>query len=755
MPFKYAAILSGLLVLSSLSTVALPTAGYAQSEEAKDWTLNLRDVDIRAFLQQVSAITGENFVVDPAVSGKVSVIATTPMTKDAVHELFLTVLRVNGFAAVPSGQTTRIVPLTNAKGGEAAPANVAISGQKLIMRVIPVNNVNVDDAVKVLKPMVSAAGFIEGSASSNAIVVNDYADNVAQMEATLAALGQETPAEVEIIHLKQGWVGNLVPLIESMGPVHVTTEGDKNDKKRFRVIADERTNSIVVRGDNEERAQIRKLVQTLDQKNPVNSDMQMFRLQNADAASLAKVLRGIVFNQPIADNASSSAPLPAISQAGNGTTSLNGTVPPATLAAAAPSAGPGPASAPVGPGGTLIQADTALNAIVVRAEPSVMSEIRQLIEQLDVRRPQVMIEAAIVEISTDQLERLGLQFAVGDNTQTINSGGTNFTNGTGFSLGKMLTELGTTPLTTGEGLIVRLGSKNNFNVLIQALRGTAGANLLSTPSITTLDNEEAKIVVGQNVPFRTGIATLQTGVANPFTTIERQDIGITLKVVPQIHSGKSVRLNIEQEVSSLAAPIVDLGAADIITNKRTINTKVLAQDGETIVLGGLMEDDVSQSISKVPVLGDIPVMGNLFSNKENKNLKRSLFIFLRPTVMVSHDEIAATTQRQYKRVYDLQMGTRKLGDPEDEQQVTAYPTDQKKLEQVFNAEEAASVEAAASPAPAGIGGGLPDAPKPAPLIPTPPLSDKVRYMDGQDEENVPPAKSIFDPAPKKLPLFPE
>lgn len=736
-----AATAAGLLLCLLSLPGAAPTASAAETAATeKSWTLNLRDVDIRAFLQQVSSITGENFVVDPQVQGKVSVIATTPMTPAAVNELFLTVLRVNGFAAVKAGASTRIVPLANAKGGETQAGNTPVSGQKLVMRVIPVNNVNVEDAVRVLKPMVSTAGFIEGSVSSNAVVVSDYADNIAQITAAIEELGKEAPAEVEIIHLKQGWVGNVVPLIESMGPSHLAEEGDAaKGRKRLRVIADERTNSIIVRGDALERAQIRQLVQTLDQKNPNSSDMQMFRLQNADAAALANVLRGIVFNQMQAQATSSGAPAPALSGA-----ATTGT--PAVLAAAAPSAG---APAVFGPGGTLIQADTSLNAIVVRAEPAVMSEIRGLIAQLDVRRPQVMIEAAIVEISTDQLDQFGVQWGVGDNARSIRSGTTNFTNG-GVQLGTMLSRLGNTAFTAGSGLVLSLGTKDKFNVLIQALAGTEGANLLSTPSITTLDNEEAKIVVGQNVPFRTGVATLAGGTANPFTTIERRDIGITLKVVPQIHSGKLVKLNIEQEVSSLTDPTIDTGAADIITNKRTINTKVLAQDGETVVLGGLMEDDATQSLNKVPVLGDIPVMGALFSNKKHTNLKRSLFVFLRPTVLLNNMEVAQTTQRQYKRVYDLEMGSRKLGDPEDLSQTDIYKDEkQKELGEVFNADPDTTPH---------IGGGVPAdvAPRPRPLVkekPAQPLSDMVQYME--EDNGVPPAKTVFDPPPKTLPLFPE
>lgn len=670
---------------------AAPAAGPAAraAETAKTWTLTLRDVDIRAFLEQISSITGENFVVDPQVTGRVSVIATTPMSPNAVHELFLTVLRVNGFAAVPAGAVTRIVPLAHARGGSGGGA--ADSRQQLVTRVIPAGNVHIDEAVKLLKPLVSPAGFLEGSAYSSALVVSDYADNVEQIIRALEGLGRDAPAEVEIIPLREGWVGNIVPLLEMMGPGPLSDAG--RSRNRLRVMADERSNSIIVRGNALERAQLRQLVRQLDKKSPHSQDIQLFRLRNSDAKAMAALLRGIVLGQKTS--------LPA---AGDGATP--GALSPAPAAPAVPAAPTGAAAAAEATPG-FIMADTSINAVVVRAEPSVMSNIGAVIRQLDVRRPQVMIEAAIVEITMDKANRLGVQLGGGDLTRSIRSGTTNFTDpsGVSLSLGAFLEDLGNT-VTPGEGLVVSLGTRGRFDILLQALARTAGANLLSTPSITTLDNEEAKIVVGQNVPFRTGsFSTLNAGVSNPFTTIERQDIGLTLKVVPQIHGGNLVKLSIEQEVSSLAE--TQLGtAADLITNKRTIHTKVMAQDGETVILGGLIQDDAREGVSQVPVLGDIPVLGTLFRHTRQDAVKRNLFVFLRPSVLPDSGAAEAATQTQYARVYGLYMRHRAHDDDAGEAKHAARETH--------------------------------------------PLSSLPGYME-QEAEQTPAAETVFDAPPQRLP----
>lgn len=648
---RFYAVLLMLIIAGGAMFLSAPL-GYAEKTN-KGWTLTLKDVDIRAFLEQVASITGENFVVDPEIKGRVSVIATTPMSTRAVNELFLTVLRVNGLAAVPSGSVTRIVPQANAKLGMSGSSLTTNGGQRVVTRVLPVKNLTTDEAVKLLKPLVSQTGLLDGSEFSSSLIVSDYADNVVQIMRTLAQLDTDTNSQVEIIPLKEAWVGNIVPLIESVAPMQL---GDSNNKSRNRlkVIADERSNSIIVRGDPGDRAKIRKLVETFDQKSPNASDIQVIHLHYADAKEVATLVRGMLMGGGRGgelQGAPVAAPTPGTATgAGN----------------AAAVGAPSQAEEATGQGQSFIQPDTTLNTIVVRAEPALMSEIKSLVRQLDMRRPQVLIEAAIVEISADKTNQLGVQLAGGDVAAKFNGGGTSQFSNSGLSIGSVLTSLGSAQAgsLSSEGLNVGFGKNTQFDVILQAIANTAGANLLSTPSIITLDNEEAKIVVGQNVPFRTGSFTTQSsGVANPFTTIDRQDIGITLKVLPQIHEGNLVRMNIDQEVSSIAPSTSQTaGAADLITNKRTISTKVLAEDGETIVLGGLIEDDNTQTESKVPLLGDIPVLGALFRNRSESYTKRNLLVFLRPTVLRGRAEMATVTQDRYGRVYDLEIGRKRLDD---------------------------------------------------------------------------------------------
>jgi general secretion pathway protein D len=626
-------------------------------EKKSDWSLNLKDVDIRAFVEQVSSITGENFVIDPQVKGKITVIATTPMTIDAVNELFLTVLRVNGYAAVPSGSVTRIVPQGTVKLGAAEGKN-----QEIITRVVRVKNASVDDAIKLLRPLVSSNGYVEGSVFSNSLIISDYADNLHNITDALAELDHSNDNDVEIISLTQAWVGNIVPLIESLAPMQLAENG--KNRNRLRVVADEHSNSIIVKGDKADRIKIRKLVEKLDQHSANGVNIQMIRLHYADAKQVASMLRGIVSGEK--KSAGGSEPgYPQTAGMTQEETANRNTL--ASLFSAAPAAAAVPGK-PVAEEGedittahSFIQADVALNAIIVKAEPNVMSEIRSLVKQLDVRRPEVLIEAAIVEVNSGQSDQVGVQVAGGQLARSIHSGETDFTpTGSGVDLNGMLTKLNSPQAAAfagGQGAAIALGVGNKFDVLLQALANTTGANLLSTPSVTTLDNEEAKMVVGQNVPFITGsYSTLNSGVTNPFTTVERQDVGITLKVVPQIQEGNVVRLTISQEVSSVATASnggAVTGAVDLVTNKRSIETRVLADDGETIVLGGLIQDDSTKNVSKVPILGDIPLIGLLFSSHEQSNSKSNLLVFLRPTIINSHEKMASVAQTHYDRANDL------------------------------------------------------------------------------------------------------
>ena len=531
----------GLLALCSIIGVPFPvSAADAGDPLAKDWTLNLQDVDIRVFLQQISAITGENFIIDPAVKGKVTVVSSSPMDRRAVDQLLQSVLRVNNLTAMASGSATRIVPQGDPKAGAGAGV---VGSRGMVTKVLPVRYASVDDAVKILKPLASSAGSVEGSASSGTVVVSDYDDNVRQMTRTLANVDTTDTGEREVVALKEARAENLAPLLQSLLPA--ATGGAAKSRGQAQVVADMRSNSIIIQGEPAERAKIRDLIDTLDQKAVGGSDIQLIRLQYADAKDLAPLLRGMIFpsaNGGGTQSAAAPSTLPASSSTAtpaNATPGLSASAVPSVNQSNAPNTAGGDDLAASGieaaqaaqAGGGFIQADIALNALIVRAPPVIMNEVQSLVKQLDVQRPQVLIEAAIVEITTDQAEALGVQLGAGDAARSIHAGTSQFT-ANEVPIGQLLTQLGAGPATgfIGDGLSVAIGNNGGFTALVQALANTTGVNLLSAPSITTLDNEEAQIVVGQNVPFRTGSFTTQnSGVADPFTTIERQDIGITPK----------------------------------------------------------------------------------------------------------------------------------------------------------------------------------------------------------------------------------
>ena len=442
-----------------------------------------------------------------------------------------------------------------------------------------------------------------------------------------------------------------------------------------RVAIDERSNIVLVRGDARAVAEARRMAQSMDRPGGAAPTLRVFRLRNADAEAVTQVLSGLMGGQPQSAN-------PVARTLAGGESQLGAGIVGASQAGSFPLGGNG-ASAIIGPAGLptagtnigslgggmmplvssqpaqgtgfatpelAVQSSPELNAIVVRGPAAAIAQLQPVIEQLDVRRPQVMIEAAIVEITGDRAETLGIQFGLGKGLPGLDGAVSSFSN-TGLSLTSVLSALGV-PIATAAipgGFTGAISSGNDFQLLVQALGSSSKANLLSTPSITTLDNQPAQIVVGQNVPFRTGsYSTLAGGTTTPFTTIERQDVGLTLRIVPRVHEGDVVRLDVSQEVSSLVGAVT--GAADLVTNRRAIQTTVLADDGQTIVLGGLISDDRIDSKSQVPVLGDIPVVGNLFKSRQVQRTRRTLFVFLRPTILRSAEQVATAAQGKYGRL---------------------------------------------------------------------------------------------------------
>lgn len=625
-----------LRALTLLILLPLMSAAYGQDET---WRLNLKDADIRAFVTQVADITGYSFVVDPRVKGKVTVLSSAPMSKDEIYDLFLAVLNVHGFTAIPGEEVIKVVQQVDAKqSAEVLGRFSSTPSEQLITRVIQIDNANALELVPILRPLVAKYGHLAGVAAANALIISDHASNIKRMEQIVRELDSPSKYEVEVVKLKEAWVGDMVTLLQELAPDELGRAGNDNSARKYSVTADERSNRLILRGDETFRGKMRGLIEQLDQPSASGGATKVIRLKHADAKGLTELLKGVM-----------------------------GEV---TKEAAGGSGAAGGGTSTKPQGNFAVFADEGLNALVVRGEPSLMQEAEEIVAALDVRRAQVLIEAAIVEISDELGQDLGVQVAVGDESGSSTPVmGTNFGN-VGRSLGDVLsailTESAIAPAVGGITVGAGQRDKNgvSWGILLQALSTSAAANLLSTPSIITLDNQESEIIVGQNVPFRTGESTVSgDGTTNPFTTIERRDIGLTLKVTPTISADGLVRLVVEQTTESVADSIDN--ASDIVTNKREIKTTVLADDGETIVLGGLTRDDYSVSKSKVPLLGDIPYLGRLFSSETERRVKRNLLVFLRPKIMLGKTEAAVVTSEKFNKLWKVNLDIRnKLGLPE-------------------------------------------------------------------------------------------
>jgi general secretion pathway protein D len=601
-----------------LPCILLMTAqmSFAAQDE---WKINLRNTDLREFITQVSAISGKSFVIDPRIKGNVTVVSNTPMNADAVYDLFLSVLRVHGFAAVPAGSTTKIVQQVLAKQSGNPYDFTNDDSEELITRVVPVKNAVATDLTKIIRPLIPQHGHVAGLDTPNVLLISDYASNINRIIQIVQKIDVSDQTFIEIVDLKEAWVEDMLTLLEKLAPDEIG-KGGKGPNK-VTLVASERTNSLVVKGEQETVERVAALVRRLDVPANRSSTVQVVRLAHADAEELAELLKNLV-----SDSGSDGKEAPGQDVK------------------------------------VSIQADAALNALVIRANPTTMIELKEIIADLDIRRLQVLIEAAIVEVTTDFQQQLGSELFVGDaSSANVPLGLTAPSSTLANILQSIATntpsaiDLGSSPLLAG-GRISE--DSTSFAFIIRALAANSNANLLSTPSITTMDNEEAKIVVGQNVPFRTGSSLTGTQ-NNPFTTIQREDVGLTLQVTPHVHDGHLIRLEIHQEVSeveerSLQA-IGSEAAADLITSKRTIDTTVLVANKEVIILGGLTRDKVTNNHTGVPLLGKIPLIGRLFSTETKSYEKQNLLVFLRPTVLSTKDDIQQVTDRKYSRLYEIEI----------------------------------------------------------------------------------------------------
>lgn len=600
------------LLLSPVAWAEQPGAGQETA------LLNMENTDINTLISTVAQKTGKNFIVDPRVKGKVTVISHEGVSRDELYQIFLSILEVHGFAAVPSGKSIKIIPDANAK--QAGTLFSGGRGDEVVTRVVNVDYVNAMQLVPILRPLIPQQGHMAAFPQSNALIISDRAENIQRIVRIIQRVDKPSSDDIEVIRLEHASAAEMVRVLSALHKSAGKQAGEVTD---ISLVADERTNSILLGGDKAERLRMRALITHLDTPTDATGNTQVMYLKYADAESLVPVLTSV--SQGLGGDKSGK---PAA--AGKSGNEIN------------------------------IQADPNTNALVITAPPDQVRSLQAVIRQLDVRRAQVLVEAVIAEVSSTKSSELGVQWAVDGSANGHGPiAGTNFPGASGTGILNIIANPTASIPNLGNGLSLGLGnitSDNRFAVLLRAIASDDKSNVLSTPSLVTLDNEEAEIIVGQNVPFLTGTTQTTGGLANPFQTIQRQDVGLTLKVKPQINEGNAIRLDITQEVSSVVPTNAQVQSSDIITNKRSIKTSVIADDGSIVVLGGLIQDDLQEGQSKVPLLGDVPVLGALFRSNTSTKVKTNLMVFMHPVILrdASRGSLLATSKYNYIRAEQLE-----------------------------------------------------------------------------------------------------
>ena len=643
--------------------IALPASGVDDTV-----TLNFVNAEIDAVVKAVSEITGRNFILDPKIKGTVNIISARPVPKSLVYPTLLSALRLQGVAAIEGNGVTKLVLETDAKmhGSDVGQGG---GGDRLQTQVIILRNESAQQLVNVLRPLITPNNTIAAFPGANALVITDYAENLRRIEKIISSLDQPPAGEPSMVTLKYASALDVVPLINRLLGAEAATGGAQagDAQQRVTLVADPRSNSVMLRSDNPARAaRVKALIEQLDTPGRPGGNMYMVYLRNADASRVAQTLRSLMGGGGDAP-AAQSAP----SMIGN----TLGASSPATAqpAAGAPASTANPfAGATTGgaggmlPGGLMIQADVASNALIIMGPEPLYNNVRAIIERLDVRRAQVFVEALIVEVAADRMAEFGIQWQILqgiDKSNVQGFGGTNFgTRDSGNNIISGSLNLGA----LGQGLnagilngtvtIPGLGTITNLAFLARALEQDAGANILSTPTLLTLDNEEARIIVGQNVPIVTGqYTTPSSSTVQPFQTFDRKDIGIMLRVKPQITEGGTVRLVIYQEVSRIESFSTTTG---LVLSKRALESSVIVDDKSVAVLGGLIQDTFSDGSDRVPILGDLPVLGAFFRYDARKRQKVNLMVFLKPTVVRTDAQGKMLTSDRYDYIMNEQQRSR-------------------------------------------------------------------------------------------------
>lgn len=647
---------SAYLLVASLATGTSLSlySPVSMAQEQGGASLNFVNADIEAVIKAVGHYTGTTFVIDPRVKGQLTLVAEKPLTKEQAMKLLTANLRMQSFAVVTSDGFSKVVPESDAKlqGGPTQPKGV--KGDQIVTQVFRINYEAANNIVTALRPLISPNNVINVNPGNNSIVITDYADNMRRMSEVIALLDVPANPELEIIPIKHAIASDVATMVTRL------TEGNQAsaDGGRAVILADSRTNAVLIKAPSMARSNlIKSLVAKLDQPTELPGNVHVVYLRNAEAVKLAATLRSILSGDSSLPSNNSSSGLSNNSsqmnsgagpmQGNNSALSSTGTNLSLPISTSSNSQGQS------GGAGGFIQADAATNTLIITASEAVYRNLRAVIDQLDARRAQVYIESLIVEVAADKASDLGVQWmaATGDKNSDYRLGAvTSFDTqgknnlvslaaGNSAKLGSALPGGGLTV-----GLFRQINGKLGLGALAHFLATDGSSNILSIPNLTTLDNEEAKIVVGQNVPFISGQFTTATSGANPFQTIERKEVGIKLVVKPQISEGGTVRLAIAQEVSNVDSTS---NPAGIITNVRSLATNVLAEDGQIIALGGLIGDDSTEGTEKVTFLGDLPIIGNLFKYRKSTRKKTNLLIFLRPTVIRNAEQSNSVSLDRY------------------------------------------------------------------------------------------------------------
>jgi general secretion pathway protein D len=583
--------------LKTVPCLLLATLLCTQLYAADKLTMNMRDADIRALIQWVADNTGKNIVVHKDVQGKVTVLSPQPVTPDEAYQVFLSVLQVHGYAAIETAQALKIVPKTIATNS-GLPANRSAL-QDMVVSIIKVNHISAEKLSQSLKPLLSSNALLTPYPQSNSLVIADHHSNIQQIKQLVAQLDDVGNQAIDVIKLQYANAKDVMETLKGLLP----KQGKQGDGVSLSL--DERSNSILLAATAVKREKIKALIAKLDTPLSGDGNTQVIYLHYVDAEEIAPILKNLAQTMEKEQKA--------------GTMAIS------------------------------VEASKSSNALVLKAPPAILNSMKRVVEQLDIRRAQVLIESMIVEVGGDVSEDLGVTWLATD----LNSNDTGFAGGvvTPGSLG-----------TTGPGLSLGYLQGGDIQAAIRALNTNTRANILSTPTIVALDNEQASLLVGQNVPFITGQSTgSSSSTDDPFTTIERQDIGITLDVTPRINQGDSVTLQISQKTEDIVTSGESLkieGASDIITNKREIITTALIEDDQVLVLGGLISDDEEESVQKVPFLGDLPLVGNLFKSTSKTREKKNLMVFIHPVILKDRHHSDRMSEQRYKFMRELQMEAR-------------------------------------------------------------------------------------------------